>query len=332
MKCASCGRESEYSICGSCLAERVDVIFSPPVIEVIRCSRCGDFKLDRWVHTTLEEALEHHLFRSLSVHEEFQVDDIHFEPVGDEIGRYRLYISGMLRDHHLTHESTFEVRLRRIACEKCSRQAGGYYEAILQIRADRRKLKDEEIERITEIVENAVLRERNNPKAFISKIDVKKEGIDIYLGDRNLGQKLSRIISREMGAETKESSKIAGREDGRDFYRFTYLVRLPRFFKGDLVEDGGVIAVVKDNVRKTGYNVMTGKQIRLKNPTLIARREELKESSILNVDATTVEILDPITFETVIAEKPELRIEVGDTVYVARHNDKVIAIHPALLE
>ncbi len=332
MKCASCGRDSEYSVCGRCLAERVEIIFHPPVIEITKCSRCGDFRLDKWTPATLEEAVEHHLFRNLSIHEEFQVDDIHFEPVGDEIGRYRLYVSGMLRDYHVTREGTFEVRLRKVACERCSRQAGGYYEAILQIRADRRELRDDEIERISEIVENAIVRERNNPMAFISKIEVRKEGIDIYLGDKNLGQKLSRIISRETGAETKESSKIAGREDGRDFHRFTYLVRLPGFFRGDLVEDGGVVAVVRDAARRTGYNVMTGKQMKLKNPKVIARREDLKESSVLNADATTIEILDPDTFETVTAEKPGLRIEVGDTVYVVKHNDRIIAVHRELLE
>ena len=332
MKCASCGKESNYAVCGRCLAEKYEIVSVPPVVEIAHCSRCGDFRLERWRAVSLEDAVRYHLFRELRLHDELQVDDVQFEPVGDEIGRYRLLVEGMLRDFPYACKGSFEVRLKKIACEKCSRQAGGYYESILQIRADRRDLRDDEIRKIFEIVENALLKERSNPKAFISKIETRKEGIDIYLGDKNLGQKLSRIISRETGAEIRESNKIAGRADGRDFYRFTYLIRLPGFFRGDVVLEGDVVAVVRDVPRKKGYDVRTGRPVRLRNPSVIARRDELKESSVLNVDEATIEILDPFTFETAVVERPEMKVEVGDTVYVLRHNDRLIAIHPMLIE
>ncbi len=332
MKCASCGRESDYSVCGECLSKSAELISIPPVVEIIQCPKCGDFRTDRWRQVTLEEAVGFNLLKEISIHDEFEIRDFHFYPVGDVIGRYRFYVDGTVRDHFHHFETFFEVRLRKIACEKCSRQAGGYYEAILQIRADRRKLRDEEVKRIYDLVESSLLREKGNPKAFVTKIEERKEGIDIFIGDRNLGLKLSRIISKEMGAETKESSKIAGREDGRDFFRFTYLVRLPGFFRGDIVEDEGVVAVVRDVSRRKGYDIRTGKAVRLRDPAVIARKYELKESSVLNVDESTVEILDPFTYQTAIAEKPELTLKIGDRIYVARHGERLIAIHPDLVE
>ncbi len=304
----------------------------PSVVELTQCSRCGNFRLEKWREVSLFDAIEFHLYRALRIHPEFSVEAIDFVPVGDEIGRYRLTIEGYVRDYFYVFESEFEVRLKKIACEKCSRQAGGYYEAILQIRADKRKLMQEEIDRIMDIVENAIDREKDNPKAFVSKIETRKEGIDIFLGDKSLGQKLSRIISRETGAETKESSKIAGRDDGRDFYRFTYLLRLPEFFEGDIVKDGDMIAVVRDVSKRKGYNIKTGRSIKLKKPILIARKNDLRESSVLNVDETTIEVLDPFTFKTELAEKPEMGLSVGDTVYVVKHGEKLIAIHPDLVK
>ena len=332
MKCASCGKESEYGICGRCLTEKNQMVSVPPVIEIIQCSRCGYFRLERWRESSLSDAIDFHLYRNLRVHPEFDVIRVNFESVGDEIGRYRLDVEGYVRDHFHVFKSEFEVRLKKIACEKCSRQAGGYYEAILQIRADKRKLTEKEINRILDIVENGVQKEKNNPKAFITKIETRREGIDIYLGDKILGQKLSRMISRETGADTKESSKIAGREDGRDFYRFTYLLKLPGFFKGDLVRDGNVIAVVRDVVKRKGYSIRTGKPVKLENPVVIARKKELMESSVLNVDEYTVEVLDPYTFQTCMVEKPEMNLNVGDTVYVAKDGEKLIVIHPDLVE
>ncbi|WP_456477945.1 60S ribosomal export protein NMD3 [Geoglobus ahangari] len=331
MKCASCGRESEYPVCGRCLSARIIPVDVPPVVEVTRCSRCGEYRLDRWRATSLEEAVEYHLSKGVRVHEELHVDEIDFEPVGEEVGRYVFRLSGMLRDYPYSYETFFEVRVRKIACERCSRQAGGYYEAIIQIRASNRSLKDEELETISEMIAGSVEREHSNPRAFISKIEERREGVDVYIGDKRLAQKIARNIARAFGAEMKESSKIAGREDGRDFYRFTYLVRLPEYFVGDIVEEGGADVIVTSVEKRKGYDVMTGKPVNLRNPRVVARGSELLESYVLSMDESTVEILDPYSYEPVTVAKPDFRFRAGDRVFVAKAGERYIVVHESLV-
>lgn len=331
MKCASCGRESKYPVCGKCLSARITPVDVPPVVEITRCSRCGEYRLDRWRDTSLEEAVEYHLSRDVSIHEELSVEEFDFKPVGDEIGRYVFRLNGMLRDFPYSYETFFEVRVKKIACERCSRQAGGYYEAIIQIRASNRSLNDEELVAISEMIASGVEREHSNPRAFVSKIEERKEGVDVYLGDKRLAQKIARNIARTFGAEIKESSKIAGREDGRDFYRFTYLVRLPEYFVGDIVEEGGVNVIVTSVEKRKGYDLMTGKPVNFKNPKVVVRSGELVESYVLNMDDSALEILDPYSYEPVTVAKPELEFRTGDRVYVAKAGEKYIVVHESLV-
>ena len=331
MRCASCGGESEYPVCGKCLAMKVTPVEVPPVVELVKCSRCGEFRLDRWRRASLEDAVDYFISGNVRLHDEFSVEGYSFEPIGDDVGKYVFRIEGMLRDYPYRYETFFEVRVKKIACERCSRQAGGYYEAIIQIRADNRNLKDDELETISEIIAESVEKEHSNPRAFISRIEEKREGVDVYFGDKRLAQKIARNLARSFGAEIKESSKIAGREDGRDFYRFTYLVRLPGYFAGDLVEDSGVKAIVASVKKKKGYDVMSGKTINLRNPKVIARREELMESYVVNIDESTIDILDPYSYEQVTILKPELRFEVGDRVFVAKSGDEYVVIHESLV-
>ncbi|WP_457590658.1 60S ribosomal export protein NMD3 [Geoglobus sp.] len=331
MRCASCGRESEYPVCGKCLSTRISPVEVPPVVEITMCSRCGEYRLDRWRAVSLEDAVEFHLSRGVHVHSELSVETLEFEPVGDVVGRYVFRLSGMLRDYPYSYETFFEVRVRKIACERCSRQAGGYYEAIIQIRADNRSLRNEELDRISEIIAHSVEREHTNPRAFISKIEERKEGIDVYFGDKRLAQKIARNIAKTFGAEIKESSKIAGRDDGRDFYRFTYLVRLPEYFAGDVVEDDGTEVIVTSVERRKGYDIRTGKAVNLKNPKVIARSEELMESYVVNMDEFTLDILDPYSYEPVTVARPDFEFRAGERVFVVKIGERYVVIHESLV-
>jgi len=330
MRCASCGRESEYTVCGRCLAEKVKVVEIPSVIEILACSKCGKYRLDKWRRVSLHDAISHHLSRTAGFHEDFRIESVEFRPVGDEVGRYMIEVSGRIRDHSFSHSDYFEVRVRKIACKKCSMQAGGYYEAIIQIRADKREISENELESILGLIYRETEREDTNPKAFISKLVEKKEGVDVYLGDKKLAHKIARQLTKSFGAELKESSSIAGREDGRDLYRFTYLVRLPQYQTGDVVRDGETIAVVSNAEKKKAIDVYSGKGVNLKSPVVVSKKDRLKTTFVLNVDRDVMEILDPESYESVAVKKPDFDFQPGDTVYVVKRGE-IVVIHRSLV-
>lgn len=328
MKCAMCGKETEYSICGECLSKRIEVIQIPNVIELTECSVCGNFRLDRWKSVDFYDALSHQFFRNALFYEEFELRNFEFEINED---RCLVKLWGDLRGHALKLEKEAKIRIKRVACEKCSRQSGGYYESIIQIRANKRKIREEEIKFIIDMIKSLLERESDNPRAFVTKIETKREGVDIYLGDKKIGEKISRSVAKSFGAEIKESKKIAGKRDGKDLYRFTYLIKFPEYLKGDVVEDNGVIAVVSNVEKKKALSIKNGKSINLKSPKLIARREDIFESYVVNLDDKTLEVIDPESYKVITIEKPEMEFSVGDKVYLVRYEDKVLAIHPSLI-
>ena len=327
MKCAVCGKETEYGVCGECLAKREEIVRIPDIIELTECSVCGSFRLDRWRRVDFYEALSHQLFKKALFHEEFELRDVEFDVRED---RCVVKMRGNLRGDFLELERETRIRVRRIACEKCSRQSGGYYEAIIQIRAGNRAIREEEIENVVKSLESLLEKEADNPKAFVTKIETKREGLDIYLGDKKIGEKISRSFAKS-GAEVKVSRKIAGRRDGRDVYRFTYLIKFPEYLKGDVVEDNGVIAVVSNVEKKKALSIKNGRTINLRNPKLIARRGEIQKSYVVNLDENALEVIDPESYGVITIEKPEMEFSIGGEIYLVKCGDKVFGIHPSLM-
>lgn len=99
-------------------------------------------------------------------------------------------------------------------CPDCSRMSGGYFEAIVQLRGDNPP-------RLKQFADS--LEKRLKEKTFVSKVDEKKEGLDLYIGSSKA------VIDdfNKRGIPCKMSSKIFGKDkEGRTLYRTTFLVRL----------------------------------------------------------------------------------------------------------
>ncbi len=324
MICASCGRESEHAICGRCLAKREKLIRHPGVVEIISCPKCGRFKFSgKWVEIEFEEALDKAISSSFYVHPEYEVRDIEFDGDGHF---YRFKAKGIVRGDYVDQEGFFEVKVKKETCQKCSREAGGYYEAIIQLRAKNRSLLEEEIRRVSEIISEEIS-SSGSERSFLTKVEERKEGLDFYIGDSKVAKKVARRIVREMGAEFKESPKIAGRKDGVDVYRMTYLVRLPEYFPGDVVLSNGKIVVAKIN---KGYDVLTGESVPLENVRVLVRRSELRKGYVVSEDDYAIEVLSGE--EVYAVEKPSYGIGIGEEVFLAVINDKAYAIPKWMVE
>ena len=332
-RCPVCGKPVEsLDMCPECYVERREVFELDDVVELVRCPRCGFFKISgRWREMCFEDALLEILLSKIRVMPEFEVEKVSVTPLTrGEVGKYSVTLRGRMDNVELDVEKVIEVRVSNEVCWRCSREAGGYYEAIVQIRADNRKVSEEEIETVKEIIERILNRERENKKAFISKIVERREGVDFYFGDRNIGRKVSRTIVEELGGRIVESKKIHTRRDGKDVYRFTYAVRLPEYRKGDVVEENGKVCVVTS--QRLGKAVsIDGESIRLRNPKLIARREEIVETVVVGCDEFVVEILHPRTQEVVQVRRPKAELKPGDTVFVVESDGSIYVIPKELV-
>lgn len=342
MKCVLCGKETESNLCPECYVARNEVVEVSPV-SLTECPKCGNFKIaGHWRKTSYDDILQEGLQRNVHVHQDFKVFDVVLTEIEETIGReekrggrYKLTLKGEFRGMPFTREKKFSVKITKESCTRCNRESGGYYEAIIQLRATNRKLDGDEIEFVKAVLENENEIEIENPKAFVSKVKELKEGVDYYLGSREMGQKVSRRISGELGAKVKVTKKIAGKAEGRDLFRFTYLVRLPPFRQGDIVVDmdsASHIPILVTNQKLWKGVAFSGETVNLTNRkiTRVLKKDEIKIAIVLNSDSSVAEILHPTTNKMVMV-KDYWNLEQGENVIFVDYNREYFAFPERLV-
>jgi len=318
MRCPKCGEEVD-GLCLNC-TNLNELVWLDDFI-ITTCPRCGSFKVEgKWRVLDLEEVVDFLISKLMRIHPELQVKEIivEYEP-------FTIRVLGKISNTDVEVVKHPNLKIIKETCIRCSREAGGYYESILQLRADGRALEKDEVERANEIIEEVLLAEKNNQKAFVTKVVERREGIDYFFGGRDVGRKVSRKLINEFGGEIKESKTISGRMDGRDLYRFTYLVRLPSYKNGDVVRENGKICVVTNTKLKKAMDIKTKQTVTLKNPKLVVRKSRIKKGVVVQKDEYIVELIHPDTNELIFAEKTA-EFEIGDEVFVVEYNDKFYAI------
>ncbi len=117
-----------------------------------------------------------------------------------------------------------EGKLKRLdfnkgTCDVCSRVHGGYYEGKIQIRGSDKFVEKMERE-ISEIIDKD-----KHVLSFISRVNYLKEGVDIYIGNKKL---INKIKKKYKNHETKVSKELYSVKDSRRIYRITLLIREKR--------------------------------------------------------------------------------------------------------
>ncbi len=156
----------------------------------------------------------------------------------DRVLHVRVNASGRSHNTLPLHEESYpvEVRFSHGTCDTCGMMSGGYYNAILQIRADNRPLTEQEEEKINTIVtQRTVEAYGKDVKAFITSASKDRYGLDFRIGSERLCRRLADEIERTFLADKKVNYKLVGQKRGKDQYRTTILLRLHRFVTGDFI-------------------------------------------------------------------------------------------------
>jgi len=315
VKCIVCGKESDYKICGKCFSER-NRLLNLQKFEIEVCSRCESVKTQRgWVKKDLKKAIEEKILEEMQLFPDFRLENL-------EIAEKVLIASGEIYGEKVSVSVPLNYRIHRIACPRCSRKSGGYYEAIVQIRARGRELKSEDLSIIDKITRE-IIEESSGEKDFILKVEEKESGIDLYFGSRKIGEKVSRRVAQELGGSVSVTKKIHTRIDGRDVYRYTYLVRLSEAEENDVVLKDGKICVVKNAKMQKGMEIMTGKSVNIRNSRIIAKRDSMDWGIITNLDEHIAEIMDS-SGRIILVPKP-YGAEIGKEVLIFEFEKKKYA-------
>ena len=240
MFCVECGADGPVyqGVCAACFAKKHPLVEPPANLDVPRCATCGAFHFrSGWSRVDLDMAIPQLLREKVRPLPPFE--HVAFTHVAreEDANNYFLTVKASGRFEELRQVQDFHVRLRikPSVCDTCAKQAGRYFEGILQVRAEDRDLTPAEMRAVRTLVTNRVERGRDESGDFISKMEEVHGGLDFYVSTNGLGQRLAKEVADAFGGSVSASPKLFGQRQGKEIFRVTSLVRLPAFRVGDVV-------------------------------------------------------------------------------------------------
>lgn len=235
--CVVCGREDvpvTDGLCTDCFAKRHALVGVVPNPTVVICPTCGARLVGaHWECSGGSTLLgSEDLVPFLRPNDEVGIRRIRW----DETGANPLVrsLTGELdvrfRGTERTVGVTLEVKIQHRTCTECSRRAGHYFTAVIQLRGLEERLKEpsrtlrDRLARVWDALEPEA---RGEWRQALSWREEKPEGWNVYFKDTLAARGMARWMKTRLGAELKESATLYGRKDGHDIYRVTFCLRIP---------------------------------------------------------------------------------------------------------
>lgn len=334
MECVRCGAPSgDLVLCRDCFLRGRDLIVAPLQVAILRCPRCSAFsdRGNRWLDRP-EEAVWPVLRGDVSVPAELEGVDLSLEVSIDGTGEgvregvVRLHLEAEYGAEHVSADREVRLRIRPMTCLACSRRAGTYYEAIVQIRGERDVPPadvDEALETFLGIVGDAA----------VNRVERTRGGHDIYLIDKDASRNAAHELAGRYGTRVVESRSHGGFRDGKELFRLTLLVRLPLFRPGSVVDHRGHPSLITSvGPRVHVLDLVNGRRSAqpLKDfgsPTVLASPEERRPTVVVSADRSGVVILDPATQRAVTVLTP-FAVGAGQEIEVVRIGDGILVLPP----
>ncbi len=308
--CPRCGRPSEEGLCPQCRAAEVRLLTCQPRVMAVYCPVCESQKRGKtWSDLKMprEDLIAELAVSAVSIHEDAK--DLRVTVRSAETGPNRttctVEVEATLYSVPVRETCTVEILWQKESCDRCSRISGGYYEGIVQVRANNRKINAYEREVATSIAEQAEesLQQSGDRFSFISELQDTKEGVDITVGTQFLGQEIARMVTGALGGRFTTHPKLVGEKEGKALYRITYSIRLPFFQKGDVVVSKGSYFEVRDidGQRLRVFDLQNGQGRTLTESEverLIGNVREAESALVVFTQPNLVGLMDPKTYVT----------------------------------
>lgn len=343
-ECGSTDKEMVGDICIDCFLKNFQMIELPRRIEVQICSHCNS-KLEegKWSDEFIpeEEIIYRALERNIKIADEVENEIINLEidQMKGTLANCFVEVTGEVHGAAIEETHDAEVKIMKTVCPSCSKMQSGYYETVIQFRADNREIKAEEYAKADEIVERTLIKQSKSDKlAYCPQIAKLKEGYDYYIGSFKSGHKVAEALKEEFGGIIKESPRLISEDKstGKGLYRVWISVRIPEFETDDFIrfEDKTlqVQSITKSSV--VGVDISTGKKhnIPMKNMEdikLVKKASDIETTTIISKSPSTIQILDPSDYSAVDLEMKEEFAEcsIGDEIKLIKIDDYIYLLN-----
>jgi len=346
MFCPRCGRSDEDLIdglCKSCFIKDVSLLEIPDEIEIVVCAHCGSTLSEgKWRDMNLseEETIYNSIINNIKINKSAEDVEIWVEELlakGSNL-KCLVHVQANVMGEIVKQEYDLNVKLLKNVCPECSKYASGYYEAVIQIRAQDRFPSKEEIVKVDQIISTHIERiSKKNKMAYVSDRLILKEGVDYYIGSYKVSKKLVSAIREELGGIVKESPRLMGKDKstGKELYRIWISLRLPNFQVGDFIKYdtvfGQLLAVDGRKIQLKDLETANISSVQWRDYEKIeveAKKEDIKKTTLTAKTPTSIQILDPDDFQPVEIEiNPETHdIEIGEEVSVIKIKDRIYIV------
>ncbi len=358
--CYLCGAPSVVDgLCADCYDKEHPLMKIDPLVRLVVCKRCGAVKIPGGWHTIEsspedeEIAREEHVSIVLNrevktLGEDLEVTIVETSKL-DRVLHINLIARGKSHPDLLPHmeEYPVEIRFDYGTCDTCGMMSGGYHEAIIQIRADERLVSESEQEDIADLATDLTVSEYGkDERAFIIEIDETKFGLDFYIGSEHLARRIADEVEIRYLAERKENYKLIGQEKGgKEKFRITILLRLPRFSIDDFIQVSGNLCQVLDMGRGglACYDLVTRehftinpKSSRWESIQFVTSNSSTREFMVVaNAYDQPIQLMDQESYEILEVESEGIRpedIEPGNVVEGIEYEGDIHILPPSTNE
>jgi len=202
--CPKCGKSSKEvqfleAFCVNCYPFNLQL---PKNIKIEMCKRCGRMRIKgEWVPYDRKKLEGHVASKARGEFDKVEYDSKSKEMIftvkkGDETAEIRKPYG---------YEEVITI------CPDCSKISGGYFEAIIQLRGNEKKVAKYS-KMLTRMLSN---------KTFITKSEERHGGTDIFVGS---SKEVLGVVS-ELRLKTKITRKLMGLREGKRYYRTTFAIR-----------------------------------------------------------------------------------------------------------
>ncbi|NMB77508.1 MAG: NMD protein affecting ribosome stability and mRNA decay [Methanomicrobiales archaeon] len=338
--CPKCGKPTdETGLCVTCRIGSVPWFTCDNRVRHTECPSCGAVKqVNTWTDSEKSRDEIAPELAKTAVHFIEDVKKPSIEVTVEDLtvnrSRATMTVRGMLYKKPVEGTCTTEIIWQKEQCDRCNRISGSYYEGVVQVRAEGRIPGNYETQMagsIAQEVEDS-LQAGGERLSFISDVTPSKDGIDITVGSQHIGLQISQRIVAQLGGRYTTHPKLVGEKNGRQLFRITYSVRLPRFQKYDVVKVKNrfleVERVESHYVRAMDLHDGMPKSIRDDDVERIVGNARTPETALVAyADKTTIGIMDPVTQKTKeIRAIPWMTVRAGDHVSILRNGDDLIII------
>jgi nonsense-mediated mRNA decay protein 3 len=338
--CPKCGQPTETEgLCSRCRAGSVQWLSCESRVQSVHCPACGALKqAGVWTDTDRDrKSLADELVRgAVHVHRDVQGKEVQVRVTDISANRSRASVTVKGRLYGQPVEGGCELTIAWVKeqCDRCNRISGSYYEGVVQVRAEGRQPSPYENQTAAAIAYDteSALQTGGERLSFVSDVTETRDGLDIVVGSQHIGLAIAQKITSELGGRYTTHPKLVGEKNGRQLYRITYSVRLPRFRKRDVLRLKGryaeVVQVEQHGLRVFDLSDGTIRSAREGDvEAVIGNARDALDTIIAYADREMIGVIDPVTQKTQeVRAGPHRGAEAGRHVRVLHDGDQLVVL------